>query len=132
MSTIIAKVNGYLQGWSGFFGICSPGIGKVLRNADAHIRRRLRGIVLKHWKRKRTIAKRLIELGVARKTAWRRVYEGHKGLWALSHDPAVERGLRNAYFAERGLAALVGHFEKLWDKAVVPVQLKLFRDTARS
>lgn len=131
LSATISEVNGYLQGWSGFFGICSPGIGKVLRNADAHIRRRLRAIVLKHWKRKQTIAKRLINLGVARKTAWRRVYEGRKGLWNLSHDPAVERGLRNVYFAERGLVSLAGYFEKLWAKPIVPVQLTLNLDTAR-
>ena len=28
---------------------------------------------------------------------------GRGVMWALSHDPAVDRGLRNAYFAERGL-----------------------------
>ena len=36
---------------------------QVLRALDAHIRRRLRAIMLRHWKRKRTIARRLIKLG---------------------------------------------------------------------
>jgi hypothetical protein len=31
------------------------------------------------------------------------MYEGRRSLWFLSHTPAVHRGLRNAYFAERGL-----------------------------
>lgn len=132
LSSVISAINGYLRGWCGFFGICTPGTIRSLRWADAHIRRRLRAIVLKHWKRKRTIAKRLINLGVSRKTAWRRVYEGRKRIWTLSHDPAVERGLRNAYFAERGLVSLGDHFEKLWAKPIVPVQLTLDWDTARS
>ena len=36
----------------------------MMRKIDAHIRRRLRAIILRHWKRKRTIAKRLVALGV--------------------------------------------------------------------
>jgi hypothetical protein len=55
----------------GFFNICTGGEERTLHNADAHIRRRLRAIVLKHWQRKRTMAKRLIKLGVRPKTAWR-------------------------------------------------------------
>ena len=71
------------------------------------------------------MARKLIVLGVKRKTAWLRLYEGRKSLWALSHTSAVERGLRNAYFAERGLKSL----EQLWDvdprRVVAPVQLTL-------
>ena len=84
LSSTISQINRYLQGWKGFFGKCTAGIGWVLQGIDAHIRRRLRAIVLKHWKRKLTIAKRLIQLGVNRKTAWRRVYESRKGIWALT------------------------------------------------
>jgi hypothetical protein len=132
LPSIISSINGYLQGWKGFFGICSKGIARTLQNADSHLRRRLRAIVLKHWKRRRTIAKRLIRLGVSRKVAWRRVYEGHRSLWALSHIPAVERGLRNAYFAERGFVPLRDRFEELWTKSIVPVQREWNWDTARS
>jgi RNA-directed DNA polymerase len=69
---------------------------------DAHIRRRLRAIVLHHWKRQRTIARRLIALGVKPQSAWRAVYAGKKSTWALSHAPAVDQGLRNAYSPRAG------------------------------
>jgi hypothetical protein len=46
-------------------------------------------------------------LGIRPKMAWQRVYEGHQSIWALNQNPAVERGLRNAYFAERGLVTLL-------------------------
>jgi group II intron reverse transcriptase/maturase len=105
----IRKVNGYLLGWIGFFGICTAGEGATLKALDAHIRRRLRAIQLKHWKTKRTMALQLIRLGVSRKAAWRAIYQGRKSLWALSHCSAVDRGLCNAYFAERGL-------ESIWNR----------------
>ena len=77
-----------------------------MRRIDAHIRRRLRAIVLHHWKRQRTIARRLIALGSPPHTAWRTLYAGKKSTWALSHTPAVDNALRNAYFAKRGLVSV--------------------------
>ena len=102
----IRRLNAYLVGWIEFFKICASGMESTLRILDAHIRRRLRAIQLNHWKRKLIRARMLIKLGVSAKTAWRNVYDGRKSIWALSHNPAVERALRNAYFAERGLVSL--------------------------
>lgn len=132
LGSVIKRVNQYLQGWLGHFGICTRGVERVVSNADAHIRRRLRAIVLKHWKRKRTIARRLIGLGGKPKTVWTRLYEGRKGLWALSDSSIVHRGLRNAYFADRGLDSLLSRFKALWAAALAPRQLSLFVEPARS
>ena len=64
--------------------------------------------------------------GVKAKTAWRSIYGGRKSLWALSHSPAVDRGLRNAYFAERGLVSLGDRWrEKHFPEIVAPAQLSL-------
>lgn len=131
LAAIIAKTNQYLDGWLGYFRICTAGIERVLRTTDAHIRRRMRAIVLKHWKTKRTIARSLTRLGVRRKTAWRRVYEGRKSTWAMSHDPAVDRGLPNAYFAERGLVPLWDRFQSTLNIRA-PAQLVLPLGSARS
>ncbi len=121
----ILGLNAYLVGWVGFFAICTPASARDFHNLDAHIRRRLRAMLLKQWKKKRFIARRLIQLGVRPKTAWRTTYEGHKSLWAMSRSPAVQRGLRNAYFAERGLVCI----EEKWRADAryidVPVQLTL-------
>jgi RNA-directed DNA polymerase len=125
LSACIHALNAYLLGWIGFFGICTAGVERTLGALDAHTRRRLRAIQLRHWKTKRTIAHRLVQLGVARKTSWRRVYAGRQSCWALSHDPAVERGLRNAYFAERGLVSLAEKWSKRHLALVAPVQREL-------
>jgi len=126
LKAIINRINEYLRGWLGHFRVCTQGVRINVGKADAHIRRRLRAIVLKHWKRRRTIARRLIRLGVKPRSAWRGVYDGHKSLWSLSHSPAVDRGLRNAYFAERGLVSLLGEFEEIWTTIPAPKQLTLF------
>jgi RNA-directed DNA polymerase len=107
LDACIAQINAWLRGWHGFFGIASASEMQMMRKIDAHIRRRLRAIILRHWKRKRTIAKRLVALGVPRRSAWHQVYQGRRSWWALSHAHAVDQGLRNAYFAKRGLIFVV-------------------------
>jgi group II intron reverse transcriptase/maturase len=107
LESCITRINAWLVGWHQFFGIASASEMQMMRKLDAHIRRRLRAIILRHWKRKRTIARRLVKLGVKRQSAWRQVYQGRRSWWALSHSHAVDQGLRNAYFAKRGLVFLV-------------------------
>ena len=107
LDSCIAQINAWVLGWHGFFGIASASEMQMMRKIDAHIRRRLRAIILRHWKRRRTIAKRLVALGVNRRAAWHQVYQGRRSWWALSHAHAVDQGLRNAYFAKRGLIFVV-------------------------
>jgi hypothetical protein len=116
----IAQLNAWLRGWHGFFGIASASEMQMMRKLDAHIRRRLRAILLRHWRRKRTIARNLIKLGVKRESAWRQIYSGRKSWWALSHTHAVDQGLRNAYFAKRGLIFLVDIHRNTHQQIVAP------------
>jgi RNA-directed DNA polymerase len=120
LESCIARINAWLRGWHQFFGIASASEMQMMRKLDAHIRRRLRAIILRHWKRKRTIARRLVALGVKRQSAWRQVYAGRKSWWALSHTHAVDQGLRNAYFAKRGLIFLVDLHQTARQHSVAP------------
>jgi group II intron reverse transcriptase/maturase len=128
----IEQANGYLRGWIEFFGICTEAVESDLAALDGHLRRRLRAIQLRHWKRKRTIARKLIGLGIRKATAWRAIYSGHRSWWALSHTSAVDRALRNSYWDARGLLSL----RELWrlrnPYIVAPVQFALPWDSARS
>ena len=45
----ISQINAWLRGWHGFFGIVSASEMQALRKIDAHLRRRLRAIQLRHW-----------------------------------------------------------------------------------
>ena len=108
LDSCISRVNGYLRGWIGSFGICSATteVVRILRTTDAHLRRRLRARLLRQWKRKRFIVRHLIRMGARPGTAWQVVYEGHKSLWALSHEALVGFTLSKSYFAQRGLLSL--------------------------
>jgi RNA-directed DNA polymerase len=121
----ISQLNAYLRGWLNFFGAsCTKVVVRALHKLDAHIRRRLRALLLRQWKRKRFIARRLIQMGARATTAWSRVYEGRKSLWALSHCGPVDYALDKAYFAEKGLLSLERLYRDM-HRVVAPAQLKL-------
>jgi RNA-directed DNA polymerase len=125
LKACIARVNEYLIGWIGFFGICTVEVERTLHTLDAHIRRRLRAIQLKQWKRRRTIAQKLIQHGIRPNNAWRNVYEGRKSFWAMSHMAPVDRALRNSHWDERGLESLERRYRLIAARRVAPVQLTL-------
>lgn len=125
VSACITAANTVLTGWIAFFGICTQGVERVLHGLDAHIRRRLRAITLKHWKRRTTQVRNLIRRGVKPKLAWRTVYGARRGVWALSHSPAVDRALDNAYFAQSGLKSLRNQWLERQRAIAAPVQLTL-------
>ena len=125
LEACISQLNAYLLGWIGFFCICTAVAERTLIHLDAHIRRRLRAVQLKHWKTKRTIARRLTQLEVKPKTAWRAVYAGRQSIWAMSHLAVVDKALRNAYFAKRGLVSLRDEWKRRGKSIIAPVQLRL-------
>ena len=128
LDACIARLNAWLVGWHQFFGITAASEEFTLRALDAHIRRRLRAIVLKHWRRKRTIVRNLVKLGVKRRSAWHQVYSGRKSWWALSHTHAVDHGMPVRYFTERGLIRLVDLHRTRRRDVVAPVQLQMALD----
>ncbi len=105
LDACIKRLNRYLVGWIGFFGIVSPSEQRTLSTRDAHVRRRLRALQLRQWGRRRHIARHLQRLGV-RKGAWAAVYKDRRSTWQLSHSNAVDRALPNRWFTARGLVDL--------------------------
>ena len=125
LASCILRINAWLRGWHQFFAAVSPDEQYTLRALDAHIRRRLRAILLHHWKRRPTIVRNLIALGVKRRSAWQGVYQGHRSLWALSHIPQVDRALRPGYFTDRGLVSLVELHHRAHQEIVAPTHEQL-------
>jgi RNA-directed DNA polymerase len=124
LDACIRRLNEYLRGWLGFFGVCTAE-QRTFYNLDTHIRRRLRAIQLAHWKRKRTIVRNLIKRGIKHQTAWRSIYGGRKSLWALSHASAVDLALRNSHWDARGLISIEHLWRERYAHVAVPVQLAL-------
>jgi len=124
LDACIQSLNSYLRGWLGFFGVCTNG-ATSFSSLDAHTRRRLRAIQITQWKRRRTIARRLISMGIRAQSAWRDVYSGRKSRWALSHSSTVDRALRNSYWDARGLVSLVDLWTRKHEGVIARGQLTL-------
>jgi RNA-directed DNA polymerase len=119
LESCIKRLNQYLRGWIGFFGgSCTKDVIDNLQVLDGHIRRRLRALLLKQWKRKRSIARHLVRLGARKAVAWGSVYKGRRSIWALSHIPIVEQTLGRDYFRERGLLSLEALFRDINSKVI--------------
>jgi RNA-directed DNA polymerase len=94
----------YLRGWLGYFGDCQTPSG--LQTLETWLRRRLRSVVWKPWKRGRTRFRELRKRGVSKDLAAQTAGSPH-GPWRLAHSPALHIALPNAYFAELGLPPMV-------------------------
>jgi len=123
----IQRVNVFLQGWLGYFAICSERQRGRLDRIDGHLRRRLRAMLLKHWKKRRHIVNQLRKLKVPAPLAQTDIYAKRRSWWALSSIRAVCRGLTNAHFARRGLFSLVTNWKRLHCRiwGIDPTQLTL-------
>ena len=101
---LIKELSSYLVGWRGYFGYCeTPG---VLGSVDKWIRRRIRAIVWRQWKRGRTRFKALRRLGVGKDLAAQTVGSS-RGPWRISKSPALHYALPKASLARFGLVSVL-------------------------
>ena len=102
---MIENLNRYLIGWRGYFGYCqSPSVLQVL---DCWIRRRLRCVYWRRWKRGKKRFAELRRLGVGRDLAAQTAGSVH-GPWRISRSPALSYAFPRAHFNSLGLALLAG------------------------
>jgi RNA-directed DNA polymerase len=97
------ELSAYLRGWRSYFGFCET--PSVLHGLEQWLRRRLRAVLWKQWKRGRrrfaALRKRDIGVQLAAKTAG----SAH-GPWRIAASPALSFALPTAYFDSLGLPRL--------------------------
>ena len=100
LEACIRQADEYLRGWEAYFDLCSRPAASRWPHYDAHLRRRLRMIVIHQRKRPRYLYQHLKRRGVSKDsaaaTAWSR-----QGIWAKSNMRGMHRAYPNAWFAER-------------------------------
>src|SRR5262250_674731 len=101
---MVKEIVPYLRGWLGYFGDCQT--PSVLRDLEKWVRRRLRSVVWKQWKRGRTRFRELRKRGVSKDLAAQTAGSPH-GPWRIANSPALRIALPNAYFAQLGLPPMV-------------------------
>jgi RNA-directed DNA polymerase len=97
----VGPLGRYLRGWRAYFGINqTPSVVKAL---DQWIRRRLRCLVLRHWKTGRRRFAELRKRGVGKGLAAQTAGSGH-GPWRLAKSPALSIALPNRFWDWLGVA----------------------------
>ena len=86
------RLRRYIMGWINYFKIAD--MKQLLSVTDEWMRRRIRMIYWKQWKRVRTRFKMLQSLGVHKQKAWEYA-NTRKGYWRTSHSPILSKSLRN-------------------------------------
>ena len=103
MQAMVEQLATYLRGWGGYFGFCQT--PSVLRDLNSWVRRRLRCVQWKQWKRSRRRFAELVKLGVSR--YWARATAGTPhGDWRVSRCPALQHAMPNAFWEQLGLPRL--------------------------
>jgi RNA-directed DNA polymerase len=103
LERIIEELAKYLRGWRAYFGFCQT--PSVLKEQEQWLRRRLRSLIWKRWKRGRTRYKELRDRGIGKDLAAQTAGSSH-GPWRISNSPALSRAFPNAFFRSLGLPSL--------------------------
>jgi RNA-directed DNA polymerase len=103
LERVIEELAKYLQGWRAYFGFCQT--SSVLKEHDQWVRRRLRNLIWKQWKRGRVRFRELIGRGVGKDLAAQTAGSSH-GPWRISKSPALSYAFPNAFFKRLGLPSL--------------------------
>ncbi len=100
---MVYELASYLRGWIGYYGYCET--PSVLDDLDCWIRRRLRCVIWKKWKRGRTRFAELRKLGIGRDLAACTAGSCH-GSWRISRSPALNYAFPRTFFSKLGLPTL--------------------------
>ena len=103
LKQMVVELAQYLIGWKGYFGYGQT--IDVLKKLDSWIRRRLRCVTWKQWKRGRVRFTELRARGVIKDLAAQTAGSPH-GSWRISRSPALSFAFPNAYFKTLGLPSL--------------------------
>ena len=102
MAQVIGTLRPYLLGWKAYFGLAQT--PKVWRTLDEWLRRRLRALQLKQWRRGKTIYRELRALGAERNVAQRVAVNGRR--WWRNSAKLLNSVLTIAHFDRLGLPRL--------------------------
>jgi RNA-directed DNA polymerase len=88
-----------VYGWVGYFRLAD--MRGLLRRVDGWIRRKIRCVYWKCWKRTRTKFRALVRLGVSRGPAWEWA-NSRKAYWRVAGSGILDRSLNNGRLEELG------------------------------
>jgi group II intron reverse transcriptase/maturase len=109
LEDIVSEINRYVIGWTAYFRLAATPM--MFEGLDAWVRRRLRQMLWKRWKRGTTRYRELMRLGIPRE----RAALGATGTspWRMSLTPVINEALSNAFWQNTGLESIAKRYSKL-------------------
>jgi RNA-directed DNA polymerase len=104
ISATMQKLKPFLTGWMHYYKLAA--VKGTFESLDEWLRRKLRRMLWKQWKKPRTRVKRLIQLGLDKERAHISAYNG-RGPWWNAGASHMNQALPTTWFAQRGLVSLL-------------------------
>lgn len=99
VENILKRIKSYTTGWLVYYSIAD--MESKIKSLNEWLRRRIRQIYRKQWKRIKTKHDNLVRLGINNSKAWEWA-NSRKGYWRISDSQILHMSLTNEYLASVG------------------------------
>lgn len=110
LGTVIKGLSPKLQGWVNYFRYSE--VKGLFEELDGWVRRKLRCILWRQWKRTYTRVKNLIRLGLPKETALKSAMNG-RGPWWNAGAAHMHKAIGKPFFERLGLVSLMAQYHRL-------------------
>jgi group II intron reverse transcriptase/maturase len=104
LGKVIEELTPKLRGWVSYFRLAEVKV--IFEELDQWLRRKLRCILWRQWKRPNTRAKELMRRGLTEARAWQSATNG-RGPWWNSGAAHMNDAVRKSYFERLGMISLI-------------------------
>ena len=94
-----SRLNSVIRGWVNYFKLADA--KRLLKGLDEWIRRRIRMVTWKRWKKIQTRFRNLVKAGIDRNRAWE-FANSRKGYWRVAGSPILQRSIPIALIKRAG------------------------------
>jgi RNA-directed DNA polymerase len=110
IQSTIEEASPKIRGWINYFRYSE--IKGIFDELDGWLRRKLRCILWRQWKRPKTREKNLVQRGLSKATAWKSAANG-RGPWWNAGAAHMNKAFPKSYFDKKGLVSLMDQFHRL-------------------
>ena len=104
LKQVIERLNPVLRGWMAYFRLTE--VKGVLEELDGWLRRKLRALLWRQWKRVYTRVRNLMKAGLDKQRAWQSATNG-RGPWWNGGASHMHHAYPNSWFDRMGLVSLL-------------------------
>ena len=107
---ILKRLKRYTVGWLGYYSIAD--MESNIKRLNEWIRRRIRQIYWKQWKKIKTKHDNLVRLGIDNENAWKWA-NSRKAYWRVADSYILAKSLTNKYLASVGYDDILERYKVL-------------------